>query len=90
MNSYYKCEFAGRSVTVWPCITDERHFYDVVIAEVDDPATARTVTRLTADEAASYVLTELGTPVRTTVDSLAGMIRRWRDELGSQVREPVR
>lgn len=95
MNSYYKCASGGRFVTIWPSVTGERHFYDVV-SGADDEAFAslgdgnHTVTRVTVTEAAAIVLTELGTPVKTTVDSLAGMIRRWRDDFDSQDREPIR
>lgn len=87
VNSYYKCECAGRTVTVWPCITGEAAFYDVVISDFGQTE-PRTVTRLTVREAACYVITELGAPVATTVDVLAGMIGRWRVEFEQQEREP--
>jgi hypothetical protein len=90
VNSYYRCECGGRVVTIWPSITDESGFYDVVYGDVGDEANMRTVTRLTVTEAASYVITELGAPVATTLDILAGMIRRWRDEYEAEMREPVR
>jgi hypothetical protein len=90
VNSYYRCECAGRVVTIWPSITDESGFYDVVYGDVGDEANMRTVSRLTVTEAASYVLTELGTPVATTLDVLSGMIRRWREAYECEMREPVR
>jgi hypothetical protein len=90
VNSYYRCESGGRVVTIWPCITGEAGFYDVVYGNVGDDANMRTVTRLTVGEAASYVLTELGTPVATTLDILSGMIRRWRAAYEAEMREPVR
>ena len=90
VNSYYKCESGGRFVTVWPCITGEAGFFDVVYGDVGDEAGNRTVTRLTSTEAASYVITELGCPVATTLDILAGMIRRWAVALAEQTIEPVR
>ena len=89
-NSYYRCECAGRVVTVWPCITGEAGFYDVVYGDVGDERNMRTVTRLTVHEAASYVITELGAPVATTMDILSGMIRRWRERYEAEMREPVR
>lgn len=79
MNSYYRCASGGRTVVIWPAITSESGFYDAVITDADD--TSRTVRRITAYEAASIVLTELGTPVKTTVLAVEQMIRRWRAEL---------
>lgn len=90
MNSYYKCESGGRTVTVWPAVTGEPGFYDVVVDRVAGAGSARNLPRVTAYEAASIVLTELGTPVRTTIAAVEGMIRRWRAELDAQVSEPVR
>ena len=83
---------------VWPAVTGERHFYDVVIVQPARPGVvgdvdgmeSRTVDRLTSHEAAAYVLTELGVPHKVTLDSLSGMIQRWRTEYENQVREPVR
>ena len=86
--SFFKCESGGRFVVVWPTVTGESGFYDVVYGTSDDDAV--TVDRLTAFEAASYVVTELGAPHATTVDSLAGMIGRWRAEFDAMGREPVR
>ena len=86
--SYYRCQTADRFVNVWPAVTGESGFYDVVYGTTDENAV--TLDRLTAWEAASVVVTELGIPHATTVDQLAGMITRWRAELDSMDREPVR
>ena len=88
MDSCYRCEIADRFVNVWPAVTGESGFYDVVYGTTDDDAV--TLDRLTAFEAASVVVTELGVPHATTIDQLAGMITRWREEFDSQGREPVR
>jgi len=88
VKSYYKCQCAGRFVTVWP--SGESGFYDVVYGEVVRPLFATTVLRLTSREAASYVITELGAPHATTLDILTGMIERWRAEYDAEMREPVR
>jgi hypothetical protein len=90
VKSYYRCECAGRVVTVWPCITDEAGFFDVVYGDVGDEANMRTVVRLTVFEAAAYVMTELGVPASTTMDALSGMIQRWRDEYEAEAREMIR
>jgi hypothetical protein len=84
MNSYYKCASGGRTVTVWPSITVEAGFYDVVVT-ADDCANVRRIHRVTVDEAAAVVVTELGAPLGTTCDALAGMIRRWREEYAAFV-----
>jgi hypothetical protein len=90
VKSYYRCECGGRVVTVWPSVTEESGFYDVVFGDVGDEAGMTTVTRLTVTEAAAYVITELGAPVATTLDILSGMIRRWREEYEAEAREMVR
>lgn len=94
MNSYYKCASGGRFVTIWPTVTDEAAFYDVVYGDDVDEASdvwdvekVRVAQRVTVFEAAAIVLTELGTPVRTTVDNLAGMISRWRVEFDEYTAE---
>ena len=89
VNSYYKCESGGRTVTVWRAATGESGFYDVVIDRVVGPGSASNVPRVTAYEAAAIVLTELGTPSATTIASVEGMIRRWRDELDEAERQHV-
>lgn len=85
MNSYYKCASGGRSVTVWPCCSGESGFYDVVYGNIGDEPGMRTVVRITAFEAASYVVTELGAPASTTLNALEGMIRRWREEYDAEM-----
>ena len=90
-NSYFRCESGGRHVTIWPCITGERSFYDVVYGSIGDECDDnRTATRLTAREAAAYVLTELGVGVGVTLDGLTRTVATWRAEYESQGREPVR
>ena len=89
VNSYYKCASGGRIVTVWPAMTGESGFFDTITSDFGDTGEPRSSLRVTAYEAASIVLTELGTPVRTTIVSVEGMIRSWRTELDSQVVEPV-
>ena len=88
--SYFNCESGGRFVNVWPADTGETGYFDVVFGDVDDDMSGVWVWRVTAYEAAAYVMTELGAPHKTTVASLEGMIRRWREEFEAQDREPIR
>ena len=88
--SYYKCESHGRFVNVWPATTEERYFYDVVYGDVGAEDDARTVLRVTLEEAAVYVLTELGVWQGATIASLSRMIDGWRSELEAEGKEPLR
>ena len=85
--SYFKFTIGERFVNVWPAATGETGYFDVVYGDMDNVSC---VQRVTAYEAAVYVVTELGAPHRTTVESLEGMIRRWREEFDAQDREPIR
>ena len=89
VNSYYKCAIGGRFVTVWPAMTGESAFYDVVYGEEARYEHARRASRVTAREAACYVLTELGVPHATSVNSLTRMISNWRAEYDAEYRGVV-
>lgn len=84
VNSYYKCAIGGRFVTVWPAMTGESGFYDVVYGEEARYEQARRASRVTAREAAAYVITELGAPHATSIDSLTRMIGNWRAEYDAE------
>lgn len=89
MNSFYGAMNSDRFVTVWPCVTGERSFYDVVYGpRVDDeqPEDRRftTLTRVTAFEAAAIVLTEVGVGLGVTLDGVTRAIATWRVELDEQ------
>ena len=89
--SYFKFTIGGRFVNVWPAATGETGYFDVQYGDVGGDVNDESwVQRVTAYEAAVYVVTELGAPHKTTVASLEGMIRRWRDDFEAQDREPIR
>ena len=88
-DSYFKFECAGRIVTVWPAMTGEAAFYDVIVSDFGDTGEPRSSLRVTAYEAGAIVFTELVVPIGTTMGSMEKMIRSWRTELDSQAVEPV-
>ena len=94
-NSFFGAMSRDRFVTVWPCITGESAFYDVVYGpRVDDeqPGDVRfsRADRVTAFEAAAFVLSEVGVGYGMTLDGVTRQIVEWRVDLDAQGREPVR
>ncbi|WP_395160437.1 hypothetical protein [Ilumatobacter sp.] len=80
MSSYFQSTSADRVVTVWPCVTGESAFYDVVYGDTsgEDYVPMGTADRVTAREAACYIVTEIGCPFGATIETITRQIAVWR------------
>ena len=86
MSSYFQASSAERFVTVWPA--DESGFYDVAYGSTAVDGWSSTAYRVTAYEAAAYVLTEVGVGVGVTLAGVERRIREWRAEYDASPVEP--